>query len=74
MNQQDSNDVIVADPNNNTLTVSHIGWTLRALLSAAARSDQSRRQWKVLYKGIVIGSVRIADRRPIHQTKETYEL
>lgn len=44
-----------------TLAVPDLGITLRTLLAAAAKgySTRPRRNWRVLYKGAIIGTIRI---------------
>ncbi len=53
--------MVSIDPENGTLNVPDIGVTLRTLMAAAASGYKTRpkRVWKVIYKGIVVGSVRI---------------
>lgn len=54
---------VQADTENNTLQVPDLGVTLRTLMACAARGYEvsKKRQWKLLYKGAVIGSVKIKD-------------
>lgn len=52
---------VLTDPENGVLYVSHIGFTLRVLLAAAANAGTNRRTWKISYKGVIIGSIRIKD-------------
>ena len=42
------------------LYVDHLGYTLRVLLSAANDAKTDRRTWKVVYKHVVIGTIRIS--------------
>lgn len=57
-------DKVTIDAENATLTVPHIGITLRTLLAVAADGYKTnpRRTWKVAYLGTVIGSIRIKDK------------
>lgn len=54
---------VQVDIDNNTLQVPDLGVTLRTLMACAARGygETKKRQWKLLYKGAVIGSVKIKD-------------
>ena len=54
---------VQADTENNTLQVPDLGVTLRTLMACAARGYEvsKKRQWKLLYKGAIIGSVKIKD-------------
>lgn len=52
---------VSVDVVNGVLYVPHTGFTLRVLLAAAASTGLDRRVWKISYKGIVIGSIRIKD-------------
>ena len=49
------------DSKEGTLTVPDIGVTMRTLLACAAQGAKQRpkRVWRGIYKGVVIGSVRI---------------
>lgn len=42
-----------------TVDVPDLGVTLRTILGAAAKCDPKRRVWKVTYKEVEIGSIRI---------------
>lgn len=54
---------VQADIENNTLQVPDLGVTLRTLMACAARGygETKKRQWKLLYKGAIIGSVKVKD-------------
>ena len=54
---------VQADTENNTLQVPDLGVTLRTLMACAAGGYEvsKKRQWKLLYKGAIIGSVKIKD-------------
>lgn len=54
---------VQADTENNTLQVPDLGVTLRTLMACAATGYEvsKKRQWKLLYKGAIIGSVKIKD-------------
>lgn len=54
---------VQADIENNTLQVPDLGVTLRTLMACAASGYEvsKKRQWKLLYKGAIIGSVKIKD-------------
>lgn len=54
---------VQVDIKNTTLIVPDLGITLRTLLACAASGyeETKKRQWKLLYKDAVIGSVRIKD-------------
>ena len=54
-----SKEPVTVDPVNGILYVPHTGYTLRVLLAAAASTGIDRRVWKISYKGIIIGSIRI---------------
>jgi len=53
--------MVLTDTTATTLTVPDIGVTLRTLLACAAKGYKTNRKrtWKVMYKNVVIGSVRI---------------
>ena len=51
---------IEVDAANGLLFVDHLGYTLRVLLSAANDAKTDRRTWKVVYKHVVIGTIRIS--------------
>lgn len=54
---------VQADIENNTLQVPDLGVTLRTLMACAASGYEvsKKRQWKLLYKGAIIGSVKVKD-------------
>lgn len=52
--------LIEVDAVNGLLFVDHLGYTLRVLLSAANDAKTDRRTWKVVYKRVVIGTIRIS--------------
>lgn len=57
-------DKVTCDPETTSLHVPHIGMTLRVLLAVAAEGYKTnpRRTWKIVYRGTVIGSIRIKDK------------
>lgn len=52
--------LIEVDAANGLLFVDHLGYTLRVLLSAANDAKTDRRTWKVVYKYVVIGTIRLS--------------
>lgn len=54
---------------NEVILVPHIGITLRSLLAAAADASRTegrhRRRYRVSYKDVIIGSIRIANDREV---------
>lgn len=52
--------LIEVDAKEGLLYVDHLGYTLRVLLSAARSANTNRRTWKVVYKHVVIGTVRLS--------------
>lgn len=50
---------VLADPVSHTVTIPHIGMTLRSLLSVAANCDPNHRKWRIVYRATVIGELRI---------------
>lgn len=52
--------LIEVDSEEGLLFVDHLGYTLRVLLSAANDAKTDRRTWKVVYKHVVIGTIRIS--------------
>jgi hypothetical protein len=56
-------DKVTCDPETTSLHVPHIGMTLRVLLAVAAEGYKTnpKRTWKIVYRGTVIGSIRIKD-------------
>jgi hypothetical protein len=50
---------VIVDKEQGILYVDHLGYTFRTLLAAAAQADPVRRNWRVFYKAVVIGNVRI---------------
>lgn len=52
---------------NETITIPHIGITVRTLLSAAAEASRAegrhRRRYRISYVNVIIGSIRIANDR-----------
>lgn len=54
---------ILADAEANVLYVTHLNHTLKALLAAAVNADGQHRKWNIIYKHVVIGSVRIKNDR-----------
>ena len=52
--------LIVVNAEEGILYVDHLGYTLRVLLSAASSAGTDRRTWKVMYKHVVIGTIRLS--------------
>jgi hypothetical protein len=50
---------ISANPNTHILYTRTLNHPYKAFLSAALNSDPTHRKWKVSYKGVIIGEVRI---------------
>lgn len=57
---------VVVNAENYTLTIPDIGVTLRTLLAVAGKAQVTtkRRTWKIVYKDVVIGSVRVKTNMP----------
>jgi hypothetical protein len=51
--------LVLVDAETAVLYVPHIGITLRTLLATAALTGIDKRNWKISYKGVIIGSIRI---------------
>jgi hypothetical protein len=60
-------ELILANIVDHSLSIPHIGITLRVLLSAANDADPTHRQWRILYKDVCIGSIKIKTNQ---ETKE----
>lgn len=56
---------IIIDTDNAILRIEDIGVTLRSLLAYAAKGYQikPKRTWRIVYKTVVIGSVRLKTNR-----------
>jgi hypothetical protein len=52
---------IVADIRDQTLTVPHLGVTLRTILGATVAAGSKVRRWSIVYKGAYIGTIKIQD-------------
>ena len=55
--------MIVANKGDKTLEIPDLGVTIRSLLAAADSVKGAKdRQWRISYKGAIIGTVRLRDR------------
>jgi broad specificity phosphatase PhoE len=50
---------VIADVSSSTLTIPHIGVTLRVLLAAANNANPQQSHWGITYKNVNIGTVKI---------------
>jgi len=59
--------MITIDTDNGVLNITDIGVTLRTLLGYAATGYKTRpkRTWRIMYKDVVIGNVRLKTNRSI---------
>lgn len=54
-------EAIVADTQDQTLRVPHLGVTLRSILGAAVAAKSKSRRWSIVYKGAHIGTIKTKD-------------
>lgn len=54
--------LVVVDAKEGTLTIPHLGYTVRRLMGAALeaqRESEFRRKWKILYNGVPVGTLQL---------------